>query len=103
MHGNVRQKGPSHPGLDDPMDTGALGKARANKAKASTARAKAKGSKESTDSTDRTRTRARTRTRIRLNVGIVESADTLQKTVGARTTPTKVVRRENTNPRAINC
>ena len=59
-------------------------------------KAKAKGSK---DSTDRTRTRARTRTRIRLNVGTVQSADTTRKTVGARRTPTKVVRRENTNPR----
>ena len=73
-----------------------LAKARANKAKASTARIKAKASK---DSKDRTRTRARTRARIRLNVGIVESADTTRKTVGARRTPTKVVRREDTNPR----
>ena len=69
-----------------------LAKARANKAKASTARAKAKASK---DSTDKTRTRAS----IRLNVGIVENVDTSRKTVGARRTPTKVVRRENTNPR----
>ena len=74
-------------------------RAMANKAKASTVRAKAKGRKDRKDSTDRTRTRARTRTRIRLNVGTVESADTTRKTVGARRTPTKVVRRENTNPR----
>ena len=69
-------------------------KARANKAKASTARARAKGSKDSKDETG-----LRTRTRIRLNVGIVESADTTRKTVGAKRTPAKVIRRENTNPR----
>ena len=77
---NVRQKGPSHTGGDDPMDIGAK---------------ESKDSKDSKDSTDRTKTRARTRTRTRLNVGIV---DTTRKTVGARMT-TKVVRRENTNPR----
>ena len=49
------------------------------------------------DSMDRTRTKTRTRARIRLSVGIVENADTTRKIVGARRT--KVVRRENTNPR----
>ena len=71
-------------------------------AKASTARAKAKGSKDSKDSKDNkneTGVRTRTRTRIRLNVGTVESADTTRKTVGARRTPTKAVRKESTNPR----
>ena len=82
---NAKQKGSSHPGEEDPMDIDALGKARA----------KAKGSKDNKDSTDR----RRTRTRIRLNVEIVESADTARKTVGERRTPTKVVPRENTNPR----
>ena len=73
-----------------------LAEARANKAKASTARTKAKGSKDSkdskdsTDSKDETGVRTGTRARIRLNVGIVESADTSRKTVGARRTPTKV-------------
>ena len=81
------------------MDIGRLAKARANKAKASTARAKAKGSKDSKDNKDETRARTRTRTRIRLNVGTVESADTTRKTVGARRTETKVVRKECTNPR----
>ena len=80
-----------------PLVHSAKAKARANKAKASTARAKAKACKDSKDSMDRTR--ARTRTRIRLNVGIVESADTTRKTVGARRTPAKVVRREYTNTR----
>ena len=50
------------------------------------ARAKAKGSKDSKDNNHRTRARIRTRTRIRLNVGT-------RKTVGARSTPTKVVRK----------
>ena len=63
---------------------------------ASTARARAEGSK---DSKDETGVRTRTRTRIRLNVGIVESADTTRKTVEARRTPTKVVRKGSTNPR----
>ena len=85
-----------------------LAKARAKKAKASTARAKAKGSKDNKDSNDNkdskhnkdeTGARTRTRTRIRLNVGTVESADTTQKIVGARRTPTKVVRKGSTNPR----
>ena len=76
-----------------------MAKARANKAKARTARVKAKAkAKASKDSTDRTRTSAWTRARIRLNVGIVEDVDTTRKTVGARRTPTKVIRRENTNP-----
>ena len=69
---------------------------RLAKARASMVRAKAKGSK---DSKDRTRARTRTRIRIRLNVGTVESVDTTRRTVGARRTPTKVVRKENTNPR----
>ena len=47
------------------------------------AKAEAKGSKDSKDSKDETGARTRTRTRIRLNVGIVESADTTRKTVGA--------------------
>ena len=72
------------------MDIGAFGRGKANKAKASTARAKAKGSKDSKDSKDETGVMTGTRTRIRLNVGIVESADTSRKTVGARRTPTKV-------------
>ena len=76
-----------------------LAKAKANKAKASTARAKTKGSKDSKDNKDETGVRTRTRTRIRLNVGAVESADSTRKTVGARRTPTKVVRKESTNPR----
>ena len=92
---NVRQKGSSHPEETTQWTLVHLTKARANKAKANTARAKAKGSKDSKDSTDRTRTR----TRIWLNVGIVESLNTTRKTVGARRTPTKVVRSENTNPR----
>ena len=70
-------------------------KARANKTEASTIRTETKESKDSKDSTNRTRTK----TRIRLNVGIVENTDTTRKTVGARRTPTKVVRRENTNAR----
>ena len=81
---NVRQKGPSHPGGDDPMDFGTF-----DKGKARTERAKAKES--------RTGTRARTRTRTRLNVGIVEDVDSTRKIVGSRRTP-KVVRRENTDP-----
>ena len=95
---NVRQKGPSHPGGDDPMDIGAFGKGKGKQSKASTEKAKAKESKDSKDNTDRTGTRARTRTRTRLNVGIVEDVDTTRKIVGSRRTP-KVVRRENTNPR----
>ena len=63
------------------------------------ARAKAKASKDSKDNKDETGVRTRTRTRIRLNVGIVEGADTTRKTFGAQRTPTKVVRRGNTNPR----
>ena len=87
---NVRQKDSSHPQKETTRWTLVyLAKARANKAQASTARAKAKGRKD----------RTRTRTRIRLNVGIVESVDITRKTVGARRTPTKVVRKENTNPR----
>ena len=61
-----------------------LVKTRANKAKASTARAKAKESKDSKDNKDETGVRTKTRTRTRLNVGIVDSADTTRKTVGAR-------------------
>ena len=91
---NVRQKGPSHQ-VTTQWTLVHLAKARANKAKASTERAKAKASKDSTDSTDRTSTRAR----IRLNVGIVENVDITRKTVGARRT-SKVVRRENTNPKS---
>ena len=77
-----------------------LAKARANKAKASTARAKAEGSKDSKDNKDRTRARTMRTTRIRMNVGTLESADTTRKTVGARRTPTKVVRKESTKPNA---
>ena len=98
---NTKQKGPSHPGGDDPMDIGAVG-ARTKKARASMARAKAKGSKDGKDgkdNKDKTRARTRTRTRIRLNVGTVESADTTRKTVGVRKTPTKVFRKESTKPR----
>ena len=84
---NVRQKGPSHPGGDDPMELLHLARARASKAKASTERAKAKESKDSKDNTDRTGTRVRTRTRTRLNVGTVENVDTTRKTVGSRRTP----------------
>ena len=97
---NAKQKGSSHPGGDDPMDIGAFGKGKG--AKASTARAKAKGSKDgkdNKDNKDETRARTRTRRRIRLNVGTVDSADTTRKTVGARRTPTKVVRNESTNQR----
>ena len=82
------------------MDIGAFGKGKGKQSKGKHGKGKGtKESKDSTDSTDSTRTRARTRTRIRLNVGIVENVDTTRKTVGARRTPTKVVRRENTNPR----
>ena len=40
---NVRQKGSSHPGGDDPMDVGAFGKGRASRARASTEKGKSKG------------------------------------------------------------
>ena len=93
---NAKQKGSSHPGGDDLMDIGAFGKGKGKQGKGKHGKGKAKASK---DSMDRTRTRARTSARIRLNVGTVESADTTRKTVGARRTPTKVVRKESTNPR----
>ena len=89
---NVKQKGPSHPGGDDPMDIGAFGKGKGKQSKGK----HGKGKRQREARTART---ARTRARIRLNVGIVESADTTRKTVGARRTPTKVVRKESTNPR----
>ena len=93
---NTKQKGSSHPGGDDPMDIGVFGK-RQGQTKQRQARQgqKQKGSK---DSKDETRASTRTRTRTRLNVGTVESADTTRKTVGARRTPTIVVRKESTNP-----
>ena len=83
------------------MDIGAFGKGKGKQSKGKHGKGKAqREARTARDSTDRTRTRARTRTRIRLNVGrTVESADTTRKTVGARRTPTKVVRRENTNRR----
>ena len=97
---NVKQEGSSHPGGDDPMDIGAFGKGKGKQSKGKHGKGKGKGeARTARTGTDRTRTRARTRTRIRLNVGIVESAGITRKTVGARRTPTKVVRRENTNPR----
>ena len=85
---NVKQKGSSHPGGDDTDGHRCVWQRQGQ----------TKGSDNSKDSTDETRTRARARIRIRLNVGIVESADTTRKTVGARRRPTKLVRRENTNP-----
>ena len=96
---NTIQKGSSRPGGDDPMDNGAFGKGKGKQSKGKHGKGKGKGSKDIMDSTDRTRTRARTRRRIRLVVGILESADTIRNIVGARRTPTKVVPRENTNPR----
>ena len=61
------------------MDIGAFGKGKGKQGK----------SKHGKDSKDETGIRRRTRTRIRLNSGLVESADTTRKTVGARRrTPT---------------
>ena len=92
---NTKQKGPSHPGGDDPMDIGAFGKGNGKQSKGKHGKGKGKGkSKDSKDNTDRTGTRTRTR----LNVGIVEDVDTTRNIVGSRSAP-KVVRRENTNPR----
>ena len=74
------------------MDIGAFGTGKGKQSKGK--HGKGKGKKKSKDSKDSTGTR----TKIRLNVGIVENVDTTRKTVGARRTPTKVVRSENTNP-----
>ena len=95
---NMKQKGSSHPGGDDTMDIGAFGKGKGKQGKGQ-ARQGQRQRQSWTARTARTRTRTRTRARIRLNVGIVENVDTTRKTVGARRTPTKVVRRENTKPR----
>ena len=73
MHTLESQKRPSHPGEDDPMDVCECGKGKANTAN---------GSKDSKDS--KTRTRTVTRTRTQLNVGIVESAVTTRRIVGAK-------------------
>ena len=98
--GHAKRKGSSHPGGDDPMDIDAFVKGKGKQStKGSTKRATAEGSKDSKDDKDETGVRTRTRTRIRLNVGTVESADTNRKIVGARRTPTKVVRKESRNPR----
>ena len=40
---NVRQKGPSHPGGDDPMDTGAFGKGKGKQSKGKHGKGKGKG------------------------------------------------------------
>ena len=71
---------------------------RASTARVSMVRAIAKGSKDSKDR--KTRTRTGTRTRNQLNVGIVESAITTRRIVGARRTrPTKMVQKEQTKTR----
>ena len=71
---NVKQKGSSHPGGDDPMDIGSFSKGKGKQSKGKHGKGKGKG-KQGQDNTDRTRTR----TRIRLNVGILESVDTTRK------------------------
>ena len=96
-HANARdmkQKGSSHPGGDDPMDICAFSKGKGKQTRQRQAR---QGQRQRQARTARTRTR--TRARIRLNVGTVQNVDTTRKTVGARRTPTKVFRQENTNPR----
>ena len=82
---NVRQKGPSHPGGDDPMDNGAFGKGKGKQSKGK--HGKGKQGQQGQHGQDRDK-----------SVGIVENVDTTRKTVGSRRTP-NVVRRENTNPR----
>ena len=42
---NVRQKGPSHPGGDDPMDIGSFGKGKGKQSKGKHGKGKAKGKK----------------------------------------------------------
>ena len=86
---NEKQKGSSHPGGDDPMDIGAFGKGKG----------KGKGKQGQQGQHGQDKDKSKDKNRNWLNVGTVESADTTRKTVGARRTPTKVVRRENTNPR----
>ena len=97
---NTRQKGSSHPGGDDPMDTGAFGKkqgqTRQRQARQRQRQGKGKQGQQGQHGQDKDK--SKDKNKIRLNVGIVENVDTTRKTVGARRTP-KVVRKENTNPR----
>ena len=81
-HASVRtkQKGPSHPGGDDPINIGAFGKGKHGKGKC-----KGKQGQQGQHGRDKDGTRAR----LRWNVGTMESADISRKTVGARMT-TKV-------------
>ena len=94
---NVRQKGPSHPGGDDPMDIGAFGKGKGKQSKGKHGKGKGKGKARTARTTRTGQGQEQDKTRTRLNVGIVEDVDTTRKIVGSRRTP-KVVRRENTDP-----
>ena len=78
---NAEQKGSSNPGSDDPMDMGAFGKGKGKQGKGKHGKGNGKGKQ----GKDETGVRTRTRTRIRLNVGIVESANTIQKTFNKNT------------------
>ena len=99
---NVKQKGSSPPGGDDPMDTGAFGKGKGKQSKGKHGKGKGNGKQGQQGQQGQhgqDKDKSKDKTRIRLNVGNVVSADTTRKIVGARRTPTKVVRRENTNSR----
>ena len=76
---NTKPKGPSYPGGNDPMNIDAIGQ---GKGKHDKGKGKGKGKQGQQGPQDKTRTK--TRTRIQLNVGIVESAVTTRRTVGAR-------------------
>ena len=67
---NMKQKGSSHPGGDDPMDIGAFGKGKGKQGKGKQGKGKGKGKHGQDKDSNRTRTRARTRATIRMKVGI---------------------------------
>ena len=91
---NVRQKGPSHTGGDDPMDIGAFDKGKGKQSKGKHGKGKDKGKQGQQGQHGQDRDKNKDSIEC-WNCGKV---DTTRKTVGSRRTP-KVVRRENTNPR----
>ena len=95
---NVRQKGPSHPGGDDPMDIGAFGKGKGKQSKGKHGKGKGKGKQGQQGEHGQDRDKSKDKNKDSVECWNSGNVDTTRKTVGSRRTP-KVVRRENTNPR----
>ena len=96
---NVRQKGSSHPGGDDPMDIGAFGKGKGKQGNGKHGKGKGKGKQgqQGQHGQDKDKSQGQEQGFGRM-LELWKKVDTTRKTVGARRT-TKVVRKENTNPR----